>query len=209
MISYATNTRTKRNLEALKAAGWRIFLSPDNPEPPTGFRFAIDNGAWGCFTKKLPFNDEAFIRLVDRHGSAADFVVLPDIVAGGTKSLELSKYYLSRIPHVHRLLLPVQDGMNADDVGVLLREHPRVGIFLGGSTEWKLKTMYGWGMVAHAFCRWYHVGRVNSVRRIRLCQEAGATSFDGTSPSMFSVNVPKLTRARHQPSMLTPEALSR
>jgi hypothetical protein len=204
MRSYASNTRTPRNLETFRCFGWRILLSPINPHPPAGLPFAIDNGAWPCFTQNLPFDSDGFARLVDAHGAAADFVVVPDIVAGGMKSLEFSLSWLDRLRGIRLLLLPVQDGMNADDVGAVLRRHAGIGIFLGGSTEWKLHTMYGWGMVAHALGCYYHVGRVNSRRRIRLAHEAGADSVDGTAGTRYSVNVPKLDDATRQPSLLRP-----
>lgn len=63
-------------------------------------------------------------------------------------------------------------------------------------------------MVAHAFRRWYHIGRVNSVKRIRLAAEAGADSIDGTSGTLYSVTVPKLYTATLQPSLLTPKLLN-
>lgn len=206
MISYASNTGTLRNLETLRQHGWRILLTPKNPRPREGLRFAIDNGAWSNYQSKEPFDSEGFRRLVELHGPAADFVVIPDKVCEGLKSLEFSLLWLEELRHLRRLLLPVQDGMSADDVGAVLRREPALGIFLGGSTEWKLRTLYGWGMVAHAFACWFHVGRVNTKKRIQLCAEAGATSIDGTSATMFSVSVPLLDAARRQPSLLTPEA---
>jgi hypothetical protein len=106
------------------------------------------------------------------------------------------------------LLLPIQDGMTAHDVGMVLRQNVKVGLFLGGTTEFKLREMYAWGMVAHAWKRWFHVGRVNTARRIRLCAEAGADSFDGTSATMYSITVPLLDSAKAQPSLLTPARLA-
>lgn len=205
MIPYASRTHTARNLAALRSAHWRILLSPERGyDPPDGFRFAIDNGAWTCFKKQIPFDGEAFARLLERHGAAADFVVMPDIVAGGPRSLELSLAWLDRLRHFRLILLPVQDEMDEKDVGAVLQRTPNMGIFLGGSTEYKLKHMYAWGMVAHAFRRYYHIGRVNTMRRIRLCAEAGADSFDGTSATMYAVTLPKLDTARKQPSLYTP-----
>jgi len=34
MIGYASNTGTKKNLEALRKAGWRVLLTPENPRRP-------------------------------------------------------------------------------------------------------------------------------------------------------------------------------
>ena len=105
---------------------------------------------------------------------------------------------VDRVPG--RQLLAVQDGMTPADVA----EHvgPHRGIFVGGSTEWKLRTMLEWG----AFCRgagaYLHIGRVNSVKRIALCVASGANSIDGTSASRFSVTTAKLTNAARQDDFL-------
>lgn len=207
MIGYASNTGTRRNLAALREAGWRILIVPSKPKPPAGFRYAVDNGAWTAHQQGTEFDGEAFARLVDTYGLDADFVVLPDIVAGGMESLALSVSWIPRLPGM-RLLLPVQDGMHPGAVVKVLAAHPSVGIFLGGSTGYKLREMWRWGAIAATMERWYHVGRVNTARRIRLCAEAGATSFDGTSATMFSCTVPLLDAARRQPSLLAPGRLS-
>lgn len=203
-MGYASNTGTRRNLEALRRCGWRILLTPSKPQPPVGFRFAIDNGAWSCHVSGRPFNERGFMRLVEQHASAADFVVIPDIVAGGMHSFSFSMDWLPRLYTCKHLLFALQDGMDPLAVGELLKEYSKVGLFLGGTTEWKLREMYGWGMVAAALGRWLHVGRVNTRRRLRLCAEAGATSFDGTSASMFSCTVPLLDASRRQPNLFAP-----
>jgi len=148
---------------------------------------------------------EGFTALVEAHGAAADFVVMPDVVGEGQRSLIVSEQWIRKNSNgmPKRLLLAVQDGMTVDEVSAFVR-HWRVGIFLGGTTEWKLKTLYYWGCVAHALNCYYHVGRVNTIERIRLCAEAGADSFDGTSATMYSVNVRKLDSARKQSNLLSP-----
>jgi hypothetical protein len=45
---------------------------------------------------------------------------------------------------------------------------------------------------------WYHVGRVNSAKRIRAAAESGATSFDGTSVTMYAETLPLLDDARRE-----------
>ena len=203
MQAYASYTGTRRNQDALRHHGWRMLLTPGDSRPPDGMLFALDNGAWKC-RDGSPFPEKPFRSLVDRYGSLADFVVIPDIVAGGMRSLEFSLSWLPRLRGLRQLLLPVQDGMDVRSVCEVLREHIGLGIFLGGSTQWKLETMYNWGVVACAARRYYHVGRVNTARRIRLAAESGADSFDGTSASMFSCTVPLLQAARSQPSLLVP-----
>ncbi len=53
-------------------------------------------------------------------------------------------------------------------------------LFLGGTTEWKLgpdaeAITMEWGDT-----RWVHMGRVNSLRRLRIAQRWGCRSVDGT-----------------------------
>ena len=179
------------------------MLTPENPTPRQGLRFAIDNGAWGCKQRGEKFDSRAFLKLVDRCAGQADFVVIPDIVEGGMESLMFSISWIPKLSHVVKLLLPVQDGMEPFAVGNVLRNCRNMGIFLGGSTEWKLREMYPWGLVAATMGRHYHVGRVNTRRRIQLAAEAGAHSFDGTSVSRYSKSLPALEDSRRQPRLFT------
>lgn len=199
MIAYASRTGTRRNLAALRDAGWRILVSARGVLRNEGFRYALDNGAWTAFTQGEPFDVSAFEKALDLMGSEADWVASPDIVGGGMRSLELSESWLPRLIDARLVLIPVQDGLTADDVRPLLGN--RVGIFLGGSTEWKLATMREWGELAREVGCYYHVARVNTRRRIEMCSEAGATSFDGSSASRFAASLPRLERARCQPSL--------
>lgn len=203
MIGYASNTGTLRNLAALRAAGWRLFLTPTNSTVRRGFRYACDNDAWRCFKQNVAFDENRFQNFIDRLGAGADFVIAPDVVAAGQESLEFSRRWMPSLRHLRLVLLPLQDGMTAADVGAFLREFSNAGLFLGGSTEWKLREMYGWGMVAHSAGRYYHVGRVNTARRIQLAEEAGAHSFDGSSPSRYADTLPLLEASRSQPRLFT------
>ena len=208
MIAYASNTGTARNLQALRDHNWSILLTPLNPNLPKGFTHGIDNGAWTAFQQKSEFDHALFTKLLLKHGPTSDFVVVPDIVAGGTDSLLFSKSWIPKLlDHAPYLLLPVQDGMVEKEVITTLIKHARLGIFLGGSTEYKLENMFFWGRVANQFNRKYHVGRVNTVRRIYQCGESGASSFDGTSATRFAVNVPHLEAARRLASNFVPRYL--
>ena len=72
---------------------------------------------------------------------------------------------------------------------------PKVGVFLGGSTEWKLARMWEWGEFCAERSIYYHVARVNSEKRTRLAIAAGAHSIDGSSTSRYAVTLPRLDRA--------------
>lgn len=195
MVAYASRTGTKTTLAAMRAAGWRLLISAAGALRTEGFqRYALDNGAWSAFQQGTAFDEIAFGRALDKVGEHADWVVLPDIVAGGMASLEFSLKWLDRLQGFPQtLLLAVQDGVEPDDVRELL--NPAVGIFLGGSTEWKLQTMEAWGILARRRNCYLHVGRVNSARRIAMCSAAGAFSFDGTSVTRFANTLPRLDAA--------------
>lgn len=203
MIPYASRTGTKRNLKAMSSAGWRLLVSRAGAWRTEGLPYALDNGAWSDFQTGRAFDEDAFERLIEKLGRDADWIVLPDIVAGGLRSLELSVRWLNRTRSLCPLvLIAVQDGMEHHDLAPLVG--PNVGIFLGGSTEWKLARMTDWGEFCNERGLYYHVARVNTVRRIRLAHLAGAASIDGSSVSRYAVNLPKLDFARRQADLFAP-----
>jgi hypothetical protein len=208
---YATYTTTRVNLVALAAAGIRVLVGPDQLRvglqgyPAT--RYAIDNGAWGAFKAARAFDAAAFWRVLERWGERRacaptscrepDWIVCPDIVAGGLTSLGLSLQWLPYVRQYGHPLIAVQDGMRPEHV----EDHvgPGVGIFLGGSTAWKWSTLPTWATMARTYRAHLPVGRVNSERGIAVCRGHGVTSADGTAASRFSVNAPRLGRACRGP----------
>jgi len=200
LTAYASRTGTRRNLAALRGAGWRLLVSARGVLRHEGFPYAIDNGAWTAFQKDEPFDVPAFEKAVEWGGSGADWLILPDIVGGGIESLRVSMEWAPRLQGVCPLLLAVQDGMTIADVAPLVG--PGLGIAIGGSTEWKEGTLAAWGALAREKGAYLHVLRVNTCRRIDLCRDAGAHSFDGSSVTRFACNLPLLDGARRQLSLL-------
>ncbi len=197
MIAYASRTGTRRNLAALRDAGWRLLVSATGCLRNEGFAYGLDNGAWTSFAQGRPFDERLFGIALTKMGQGADWTVIPDIVAGGIPSLEFSLSWMRRVlDATERGLIAVQDGMSIEDVRGFLGS--RVGIFVGGSTEWKERTLESWAQLGRSLGCWVHVGRVNSQRRINLCAHVGATSFDGTSASRFAKSLPRLDRAVRQ-----------
>lgn len=185
LIAYASRTGTLANLQLLDEAGWRLLVSATGRWNHHGFRFGYDNGAWTAFTHGKPIDLDLFARGLRKMGKDADWAALPDIVAGGKASLDLSLAWMRFVlDECERGLLPVQNGIAPPDIADLIG--PRVGIFIGGDTKYKLETMATWSALARAKNAWCHVGRVNSQKRIRACQTAGATSFDGSGASKFT-----------------------
>jgi len=207
VIAYASRTGTRQNLRAMRLRGWRLFAAPeqlgrypsDLPvwDDGTPAPYALDNGAWTAFQRGTDFDGSLFRKAVSVLGRRADFVVAPDIVTGGMRSLSLSREWVPwLLERTRKVLIPVQDGMKPGDVVYLVG--PRIGLFVGGSTEWKLASTHTWGRLSQSRGTYMHVGRVNSAKRIHLCTAAGADSFDGTSLTRFSCNANLLDNARRQ-----------
>lgn len=197
MIAYASRTGTRRNLDALRAAGWHLLVSAAGALRPEGFPYALDNGAWSAYTQGRAFDDRAFGVALSKLGAGAEWVVLPDIVMGGAASLDMSIGWMDRVlSATPRALLAVQNGMTVEDVRPFLGS--RVGLFVGGDSTWKEQTIGQWAALGRSVGCWVHVGRVNTARRIAICTSEGVTSFDGTSASRFANTVPMMNRARLQ-----------
>lgn len=205
MRCYASRTGTRRNLDALRRHGWGLMVSRAGVWRTEGFSNVVgDNGAWADFQAGRQFDEDGYHRFLDWiEPHRPRWLVLPDIVAGGLLSLDLSVRYLNRCAAVAPLLLiAVQDGMTEAHLAPFVGAS--VGVFLGGSTSWKLETALQWG----AFCAdrgaYYHFARANSIKRIALAAAAGAHSFDGSSASRYAVTTPKLTFAAQQPDLWSP-----
>lgn len=221
MIGYASHTGTRRNVEALRAAGWRVLLSPFGDSYDLGLAYGIDNPAWpvsqlferGKRPDRAPqIGDIAlFTRLIARRGAGADFIIVPDIVTGGAASLALSTEWLPRLramvavgSDAPQLLIAVQDGMEAGPLGQRARQliGRADGIFVGGGDPWKEQALPHWAEIKRQTGCYLHVGRVNTARRIALCAAAGADSFDGKSATMFAKSLPALEQAARQPALI-------
>lgn len=177
--------------------GFGLLLTPDAYQHHEGFDIALDNGAYGAWQRGQEWNSEPWLKLLHKHGESCAWAVLPDIVSGGRTSLARSVEWFPRVKDLAPIwLIAVQDGIDVQDIKPLVGGD--VGIFIGGSTEWKESTLPAWGKLAAQTKCYLHVGRVNTNRRIKLCAMAGADSFDGTSASRFAVTVPGIAAAAAQ-----------
>lgn len=204
MKLYASRTGTLRNLALLRAGGWGTLVTPLGDISAKGLGdYVLDNGKWNAFTTGRPWDEARFWRMVRALGAGATWLLVPDVVADGVASLALTCEWLPRLRGRCRLLLvAVQDGMTEADVAPLMG--PGVGIFLGGSTAWKLANMERWGRFCAAWGCYYHVGGVNTQKRIRLALAAGADSIDGSSGTRFAVSIEPLTSAARGRDMFAP-----
>jgi hypothetical protein len=182
---YASRTGTRRSLVLFAEWGWRLLVSARGVLRSEGLPYAIDNGAWTAFNRGEPFDAEAFRRAVALLGRGAEWIAVPDVVGdsrGTMEAFDAWAPYLSAYPR----MLVLQDKMTPADVDRLDKCHKLHGIFLGGSSEWKDKTIPMWADYARSRALVCHVGRVNTLRRLRACVESRVDSVDGSGVSRFT-----------------------
>jgi hypothetical protein len=143
---------------------------------------AIDNG---CFTEagRRRFDLDKYLSTIDEALDAFGedhvlFATAEDIAFDWEGTLRKSLPVLPRIRAVGApAALVVQDG--ATPLNIPWSECD--AIFIGGSTEWKLSDTAA-RITAEALRqhKWVHMGRVNSMTRMRIAQRFGCRSADGT-----------------------------
>jgi len=176
MRVYVGQTRSRALIATLERHGVGEFVvRGELPVRRARFGFAHDNGAYRDWRAGRPFNVvrwERDMRWMAYRGIVPDFVVVPDIVAGGLASLDWSAFWRDVVPKEFPAYLAVQDGMSARDV---IPHLPRyAGLFVGGSLPWKLSTGAAWVELARQHGLRCHIGRVGTAARVRWARMAGA-----------------------------------
>jgi hypothetical protein len=137
-------------------------------------RYALDNGAFGCWKNGTRFDVAAWRKLLE-WAHCADpaplWCLVPDVVGDRDATLRNWDAYA---PEVQRMGWPLafaaQDGMTFADVPT-----EAAIVFIGGSDEFKAEALFPW--CARFPC---HVGRVTALDHLRLVLRAGAKSCDAT-----------------------------
>jgi hypothetical protein len=155
--------------------GWPAMLTPRMGQlPPAGQPWAADTG---CYARPQDHDDDAYLAwLASLPAERCLFATAPDRFGDGMATLELAEPML---PRIRALGLPAalvaQPGMTQvpwDALDVL---------FIGGPNAWQHSDACA-ELAREAVRRGkrVHVGRVNTLRRLRFAQSIGATSVDGT-----------------------------
>lgn len=139
-----------------------------------GWIWAADNG---CFADS--WNETAWLRWLGKPHPRAGclFATVPDVVGNHEATLERWEIYA---PKVRELRYPVafvgQDGAENGEIPWDEMD----AFFVGGSTEWKMsQSAFELAMMAAEKGKWVHVGRVNSIKRLKYWRNV-AHSSDGT-----------------------------
>lgn len=165
--------------------------------PPRLLPYALDNGAFRAYTRQIPWDASAFERMLTsagEHSVTPDFIVAPDIVAGGLESLTRSIEWFERCASVGPVYLAVQDGMSVTRVLQVLDNHPFAGIFVGGSKPWKVATGKFWVELAHKRDIPCHVARAGTTNAVSWARSIGADSLDSSLPLWSRPNLARFVR---------------
>jgi len=188
MQIYTGNTYGKK-LDKLRQYEMGIVIAStavDTFKPTKEYRdfpCAIDNGAFMCYQKGYPFMEGPFLNQLEycyKIGIPLDFVVCPDIVCGGKKSLDFSLKWSERLIGIPNLALVIQDGMTETNLNSVDLS-PFTYIFIGGSPEWKWENAESWVSYAHSKGKKCHIGQVGKLDCLRVARDFGADSVDSTS----------------------------
>jgi hypothetical protein len=187
MKIYTANPDNERKYEICRQHGLGIMLSPRykmslSPKLRE-FPVAVDNGAWRAFASGKLWDEYAFLKLVSRViddlDMMPDFIILPDIVGGGLRSMFRSLRFVERLEGPVPLALAVQDGLEPNHVAGHAEKFGY--IFVGGTEEWKWATAKQWVEFAHAKGLKCHIGRAGTPEKLELARELGADSVDSSS----------------------------
>lgn len=150
----------------------------------------FDNGAFSSFSHGSRYDKIKFYkRLIEIFAKVSlgeinnpDFIVLPDIVGSGKKSLEYSKRWMTFLNSSKlgefKYYLAIQDGMAFSEVEELIASKSIDGLFLGGTKPWKYATGSKWCTLANKYNMKIHVGGVGVKSKIEWAESCGFTSVD-------------------------------
>lgn len=178
--------------ELPSCVGVMLSLQMGNKLPETRI-WAADNG---CFNRPDLYSHDKYLRMLDKFAWARErclFATAPDVWGDAAATIERSREMFQPLRDAgYKAALVAQDGMLEqaipwDEIDCL---------FIGGNDAWRT----GDGFVA--LCRetvergkWLHMGRVNSLKRIRYAISLGCHSADGTYVKYGPAqNIPKLAK---------------
>jgi|APSaa5957512535_1039671.scaffolds.fasta_scaffold47985_3 hypothetical protein len=167
--------------------------------PATGTR-TIPGVPWcadnGCYTLGDRFDGDHYLRYLDKQPTGdVLFATAPDVVGDAVATLERSADWYDRlVERGYPPALVAQDGI--EDV---MDQVPwgQIGAwFVGGTTAWKESTDASQcTQEAQRRGLWTHMGRVNSLRRLRIAARDGYDTVDGNYLAFGpDKNLPSLLR---------------
>jgi hypothetical protein len=207
-------SRGSKKAKEIRKEGWGVVVVPELRKkfcPETFPLYFVDNGAFVFWKRGLPFDEKPFLKtldqvseIVEKFGVLPSFVVVPDLVAQGLKSLDFSLLWLERLKREFLQFpyaLALQDGMEPEYIETVIDEFDY--LFVGGTLRWKVRTGETWVRLAHQHRKKCHIGRVGTAKRVRWARRIGADSIDSALPLFSKEKFEAFRRALHSP--LLPE----
>lgn len=159
--------------------------------------WAADNG---CFAARWDQSKWAnWLQMIGRDywTNGCFFATAPDVVGDARATIDKSLPWLDRIRSWgFPVAFVYQDGAERDPLNLIPWDHFDWG-FIGGSTEFKLDPERAGLLTQISRERGIpvHMGRVNSFKRLKLANDWGCYSADGTYLKFGpKINMPKLAR---------------
>ena len=136
---------------------------------------ALDNDAFSAWDNGTEWDEDAYFRFLDWAAAQEQpplWAAIPDVVTDPKGTFKNWEKYAPKVKEYGwPLAFVAQDGMQPGDVP----EDASV-VFIGGSYKWKWRNAPEFA----AKLPRVHVGRVNTLYRLRRCEELGVESVDGT-----------------------------
>ena len=174
---------TVANRESCKRLGVGLLLVDHWRNPSDYPYFAVDNGCFSAWKQGKQWDPAPFLHILNKCRELhliPDFVVVPDVVADSSASTQRSFAWYGILRDLYPelpLYWAVQDGMDPE-----VCPHPHIdGIFVGGTTKWKLETMPIWADTARTHGISIHVGRIGTPDRMVMAHMSGVDSIDSTT----------------------------
>lgn len=201
-MEYFANPCTPQVRDAMTQGLLGCIITPaQGNRVPDGCSMAGDNGKFGKGWPGVGAWSAWLAGEVDTYGVGRfAFAVAPDVPFDAAVTLAESTPWLEKIralgiPAAYAAQNGSENGLIPwDDLFVASKLDRSDVLFLGGSTEWKLGPAAR-SLTAEARTRGLrvHMGRVNSLRRLRYARSIGCHSADGTYLAFGpDVNLPKL-----------------
>jgi hypothetical protein len=208
MKIFTGDSSGRKTLKVLKDNGIGRFFIRGPRKLYDDEEWGFDNGAFGWWKEGRPFDEDAFMRRLDKcyHGTpyAPYLAVLPDIVAGGNVSWDFSIKWLNsgKLPAEWPWYLAVQDDMEtARVINVIDRV---AGIFLGGSDSYKMMAMF-WRKVTGQFGKPLHYGRAGTLGKIAHASMCAVDSLDSAFPLWTHQRLSSFVQMLSQQLLWVPE----
>jgi hypothetical protein len=136
--------------------------------------YALDNDAFSAWENGTEWDEGDYFDFLDWVAAqeySPIWAAVPDVVGDKARTMAAWGKYSARVrAYGWPVAFVVQDGMTPADVP------PCSIVFLGGTYKWKWRN-------AERFACFFprmHIGRVNTLGKLRRCDELGVESVDGT-----------------------------